>query len=525
MSFRLRILVFSTLLSWLAGWNSSCVAVQQSLPEKSAEKPATEKTGDAEKPAEKPESEELVSTEHVAEIAGRQVRYTATAGKLLLKNDSLKSRATVFFVAYTVPSETAAERPVTFCFNGGPGSSSVWLHLGMLGPKRIRFPEDATYLQPPYALEANPFSLLDVTDLVFIDPVSTGYSRPADEVSRSEFHGYEEDIQSVGQFIHDYTTRFLRWGSPRFLCGESYGGLRAAGLTAHLQERYNMELNGVLVISGAVNFQTLRFSSSNDLPNICFLPGYAATAWYHKALSPEMQARPVSQVVADAERFALGPYAQALLKGTAISEAEERAVAQQMSVLTGLSEEYLLRARLRVSMGRFGKELLRSRGLTIGRFDSRFTNRDRDDAGETYEFDASGAAIFGPFTATFNDYVRRELKFSDSRVYEILTGNVQPWSYKSFENRYVDASESLRRAMTANPSLKVFAACGYYDLATPHFAMDYTLDHLGLAKPLLPNITKKYYEGGHMMYIHEPSMVQLRADLLQFYSGAVPQKP
>jgi carboxypeptidase C (cathepsin A) len=311
-------------------------------------------------------------------------------------------------------------------------------------------------------------------------------------VNKSEFHGYEEDIQSVGQFIHDYTTRFLRWGSPRFLCGESYGGLRAAGLTAHLQERYNMELNGVLIISGAVNFQTLRFSSSNDLPNLCFLPGYAATAWYHKALSPEMQARPVADVVADAERFALGPYAAALLKGTAISETEERAVAKQMSVLTGLSEEYLLRARLRVSMGRFGKELLRSRGLTIGRFDSRYTNRDRDDAGETYEFDASGAAIFGPFTATFNDYV---------------------------------ASESLRRAMTANPSLKVFAACGYYDLATPHFAMDYTLDHLGLAKPLLSNITKKYYEGGHMMYIHQPSMIQLRDDLLKFYGAAVPQNP
>jgi carboxypeptidase C (cathepsin A) len=512
-------------LCWVLGLPSATAAVLQAADSAANGQLTTEKSATESKPAEKPEAEELVSTEHTAEIGGRQIRYTATAGKLLLKSDALKSRATVFFIAYTVPSENGAQRPVTFCFNGGPGSSSVWLHLGMLGPKRIRFPDDATYLQPPYALETNPFSLLDVTDLVFIDPVSTGYSRPADEVNKSEFHGYEEDIQSVGQFIHDYTTRFLRWGSPRFLCGESYGGLRAAGLTAHLQERYNMELNGVLIISGAVNFQTLRFSSSNDLPNLCFLPGYAATAWYHKALSPEMQARPVADVVADAERFALGPYAAALLKGTAISETEERAVAKQMSVLTGLSEEYLLRARLRVSMGRFGKELLRSRGLTIGRFDSRYTNRDRDDAGETYEFDASGAAIFGPFTATFNDYVRRELKFNDARVYEILTGNVQPWSYRSFENRYVDASESLRRAMTANPSLKVFAACGYYDLATPHFAMDYTLDHLGLAKPLLSNITKKYYEGGHMMYIHQPSMIQLRDDLLKFYGAAVPQNP
>jgi carboxypeptidase C (cathepsin A) len=286
-----------------------------------------------------------------------------------------------------------------------------------------------------------------------------------------------------------------------------------------------MELNGVVVISGAINFQTLRFSTSNDLPNLCFLPGYTATAWYHKALPADQQQRPLAELVAESEAFARGEYAQALLKGSALPEDEERAVAERMSRLTGLSAEYIRRARLRVTMARFGKELLRERGLTVGRFDSRYSNRDRDDAGETYEFDASGAAIFGPFTATFNDYVRRELKFEEDRVYEILTGNVQPWSYRSFENRYVDASESLRKTMTANPSLKVFAACGYYDLATPHFAMDYTLDHLGLARELLPNITRRYYEAGHMMYIHEPSHQQLRQDLLEFYRDAVPVVP
>lgn len=468
--------------------------------------------------------EHLVTTDHRIQIGGRDIRFQATVGKLILKNDQQDPRAEMFFVAYTksdVPDPAA--RPITFCFNGGPGSSSVWLHLGMLGPKKIHFPDDASYLRPPYQLQNNPWSLLDVTDLVFIDPISTGYSRPTGETEGSEFHGYQEDIESVGQFIHDYTTRYLRWPSPRFLCGESYGGVRAAGLSAHLQSRYNMELNGIVVISGAINFQTLRFSTSNDLPNICFLPCFAATAWYHKALSPELQALPLESVVDQAAQFARGDYAQALLQGTSLATAERERIAAEVSRLTGLSQEFVLQSRLRVSMQRFGKELLRNRAQTIGRFDSRYRNRDRDDAGENYEFDASGAAIFGPFTATFNDYVRRDLQFEDPHVYEILTGAVQPWSYSSFENKYVDASESLRRAMTANPSLKVFAACGHYDLATPPASMDYTLDHLGLAEELIPNITRRYYAAGHMMYIHDPSHQQLRDDLLIFYRDAVPQ--
>lgn len=480
------------------------------------------------KPAEKGDKskdepeEKLVETEHEATIAGESVKYQATAGKLLMKTDALKSRAEMFFVAYTKTGAEAAERPITFCFNGGPGSSSVWLHLGMLGPQRVRFPDDASYLKPPYKLEANPHSLLDITDLVFIDPVSTGFSRPVNDTSKSEFHGYEEDVTSVGQFIHDYTTRFQRWLSPKFLCGESYGGIRAAGLSGHLQSRYNMELNGIIVVSGAVNFQTLRFSTANDLPNICFLPTYTATAWYHNALPADLQEQSLEDLVAESEAFARGDYAQALLKGTAIDDDEFNSVAERMARLTGLSTEYVKSARLRISMSRFGKELLRDRELTIGRFDSRYSSVDRDSAGESPEFDASGAAIFGPFTATFNDYIRRDLKFEDERVYEILTGNVQPWNYSSFENRYVDASETLRRAMTGNPALKYFAACGYYDLATPHSAMNYTVDHLGLSKDLLENVTLRYYEGGHMMYIHEPSMEQLRQDLLEFYESAVP---
>lgn len=468
--------------------------------------------------------ESLIETSHEATIDGKTFSYKATAGKLVMKSDKLEERAEMFFIAYTRPDADVAKRPITFCFNGGPGSSSVWLHLGMLGPKIIRFPEDGSFLRPPYHLDSNPASLLDITDLVFIDPVSTGYSRPLKDVNKSEFHGYQEDVRSVGQFIHDYTTRFQRWPSPKFLCGESYGGVRAAGLSGHLQDRYNMELNGIVVVSGAINFQTLRFSTSNDLPFVLFLPTYTATAWYHKALPADLQQKPLKELVAEAEAFAMTEYAGALLKGTSLSQEDFNAVAERFARLTGLSTDYVKSAKLRVSMDRFGKELLRGRELTIGRFDSRYSSMDRDSAGESPEFDASGAAIFGPFTATFNDYVRRDLKFEDERVYEILTGNVQPWSYSSFENRYVDASETLRQSMSANPSLKLFVACGYYDLATPHFAMQYTLDHLGLSGKGLENVTTRHYEGGHMMYIHEPSLVQLRSDLLEFYKTAVPQE-
>lgn len=479
-----------------------------------------EKKSDSEKEGTKKES--IVTTKHSIVIDGKTVAYEAMAGKLPIKDDAQKSKAEMFFIAYTRSEvKEIGQRPVTFCFNGGPGSSSVWLHLGMLGPKRIRFPDDATPLRAPYSLEENSLSLLDVTDLVFIDPVSTGYSRPADGEEKSQFHGYEEDLRSVGQFIHDWTTKYQRWLSPKFVLGESYGGVRAAGLSGYLQDRYYMELNGAIIVSGVINFQTLRFGGSNDLPYITFLPTYAATAWYHKVLPADLQSQSLEAVVKQAEEFANGRYAAALLKGTSLPADEFRAVAELLSRYTGLTNSFVIKSKLRIDQDRFGKELLRSKSRTVGRFDSRYIGIDRDDAGAGYEYDASGAAIFGPFTATFNDYVRRELGFEEDRVYEILTGNVQPWSYKRFEGRYVDATETLRKAMTANPYLKVFLACGYYDLATPHFAMMNTTDHLLLEPALKNNIDYRFYEGGHMMYIYQPSMVKLREDLVKFYEKAV----
>lgn len=515
-SFRMRFLTRNYLFFLFLALGVSSPLVGQEKSETSKGDAATEEKSKAEE-----KKETIVTTKHSLAIAGIDVSYEAVAGKLQLKDDALKSKAEMFFIAYTrTDVANPGTRPVTFCFNGGPGSSSVWLHLGMLGPKRIAFPDDATPLRPPYKLTDNNLSLLDVTDLVFIDPVSTGYSRPTEGEGKEQFHGYEEDLKSVGQFIHDWTTKYQRWLSPKFVLGESYGGVRAAGLAGYLQDRYYMELNGAVIVSGVINFQTLRFGGSNDLPYITFLPTYAATAWYHKALSPELQGQSVEAVVKQAEEFANGRYAASLLKGTSLSPEEFSITADQLSKWTGLSREFVIKAKLRVDMDRFGKELLRSKSRTIGRFDSRYVGIDRDDAGDGYEYDASGAAIFGPFTATFNDYVRRDLEYKEDRVYEILTGNVQPWSYRRFEGRYVDATDTLRKAMTANPYLKVFLACGYYDLATPHFAMMNTTNHLMLEPTLKANLQYGFYEGGHMMYIYQPAMVKLREDLVKYYETA-----
>jgi carboxypeptidase C (cathepsin A) len=390
----------------------------------------------------------------------------------------------------------------------------------MLGPKRVKIPDDASAVPPPYGLQSNPYSILDLTDLVFIDPVSTGFSRPVDGEDKSQFHGYEEDLRSVGHFIHDYVTKYGRWRSPKFLCGESYGGLRSAGLSGHLRQRYNMALNGIVMISPAINFLTLGFSPGNDLPYILFVPSYAATAWYHKQLPGDLQQMPLAELVKEAEEFARNDYTLALMKGHSIGEEEHDAIAERLARYTGLSKDFVVRANLRVDMQRFGKELLRERDRTIGRYDSRFTGIDADEAGERPEYDPSGAIVFGPFTAAINDHLRNDLKFEDDQVYEILTGNVQPWNYGRTRG-YPDASDTLRETMSANPFLKLFLALGYYDLATPPATVVYSVEHMRLPSELQKNITAHYYEGGHMMYIHEPSIKKLRDDLEDFYEAAL----
>ena len=471
----------------------------------------------------KEELEDKVSvTQHTATVQDKEIKYTATAGKLVMKSYEGDPKALMFFIAYTEDGvDDKSQRPITFAFNGGPGSSSVWLHLGMLGPKRVKIPDDTSAVPPPYGLVNNPYSILDLSDLVFIDPVSTGFSRPVEGEDKGQFHGYEEDLRSVGHFIHDYATKYGRWRSPKFLAGESYGGLRSAGLSGHLRQRYNMALNGIVMISPAINFLTLGFAPGNDLPYILFVPSYAATAWYHKALPGDLQQLSLDDLVKQAEEFARNEYTLALMKGHSIGDDEREAIAEKLSRFIGLSKDFVERANLRVDMQRFGKELLRERGRTIGRYDSRFTGIDADNVGDRPEYDPSGAVIFGPFTAAINDHLRNDLKFEDHQVYEVLTGNVQPWNYSRFGGRVPDASDTLRETMSANPFLKLFLACGYYDLATPPATVIYSVEHMRLPPELQKNITARFYEGGHMMYIHEPSFERLREDLEKFYESTL----
>jgi len=465
-------------------------------------------------------ADELVETTHKVTIGGREVAYTATAGRIVMRSEDGKARASMFFVAYVRTDDEAgapAARPITFSFNGGPGSASVWLHLGVLGPRRVLSGDVDAPLPPPYHLTNNEHSLLDTTDLVFIDPVSTGYSRPAAPEDAKQFHGLEGDIESVGDFIRLYVSRYKRWRSPKFLVGESYGTTRAAGLADYLQTRHGMALNGLVLVSLVLDFQTLEFDTGNDLPYLLFLPTYTATAWYHGLLEPELQAD-LRRAVAEAEAFAEGEYATALMRGNRLDDAQRSAIAGRLARLTGLSVDYIERSNLRIRDGYFTRELLRSHRRIVGRLDSRFTGIERDAVGADSSYDPSGAFLTPAYSAALNDYVRTELNFSSDLPYETLAALWDKWDYSKHQNRYVSVSEKLRSAMTQNPWLRVYVASGYFDLATPFMATDYTLSHLDLDPSLVSNLRVGYYEAGHMMYVHAPSLARLKQELAAFYA-------
>ncbi len=483
------------------------------------------KDGKSEKPDKDDEKitidDREVATHHVLEIGGRTLGYVAKAGTLVLREEDGKKKASVFYVAYTKDDVTdPSTRPITFSFNGGPGSSSVWLHLGALGPRRVDMGPEGFGGPPPYRTLDNEHSWLDLTDLVFIDPVTTGYSRAAPGESDSPYHSVDGDVQSVGDFIRLYTTRNQRWPSPKFLAGESYGTTRAAALAEHLQSRHGMYLNGVVLISAILNFQTAEMDVGNDLPFALFLPTLAATAYYHKRLEPAL-ARDLRATLGEVERFASGEYLVALQKGSAIGDAERADIAAKLARYTGLSRAFVDEANLRIDDGRFDKELLRGERRTVGRLDSRFVGRDRDAAGAQAEYDPSYAAIQGPFTAALNHYLRGELNYESDLVYEILTGRVHPWRFENSENRYLNVGERLRSAMTHNPALRVFVACGYYDAATPYAAAHYTFEHLGMDRELTSRIEYGHYEAGHMMYIRAVDREALKRDVAAFYARAL----
>jgi carboxypeptidase C (cathepsin A) len=462
-------------------------------------------------------------TQHSIVLNGGKIDYTVTTGTIILKEEDVEEgevkKASIFYIAY-IKNGGAADRPLTFSFNGGPGSSSVWLHLGLVGPKRVAMDEVGEPLGPPYHLVDNEFSLFDKTDLVFIDPVSTGYSRPVPKEKPEQFHNVKKDIESVGEFIRVWTTRNKRWSSPKFLIGESYGTTRAAGLAGYLHQRHGMYLNGVMLVSSILNFITARFDEGNDLPYILFLPSYAATAWYHGKLPEDLQAS-LEKTVDEAREFALNEYTLALMQGNDLKGKDRQKIINKLARLTGLSKKYIEGTKLRINIHRFCKELLRDEGLTIGRLDSRFKGFDRDDVGETHEIDPSYAAILGPYTATMYDYLRKDLAYETDLPYEILKSLYQSWKFENYQNHYVNTAENLRVGFQLHPGLKIIVCNGYFDLATPFLATEYTFNHIQLPERQQNNIEMTYYEAGHMIYLHKPSLQKLSEDLRNFIDKAL----
>ena len=447
-------------------------------------------------------------------IGGQAVTYRVETGMLPLLKPDGSSKASVFYIAYTRLSETnAATRPLMFCFNGGPGSSSVWLHLGGLGPRRVKMNEDGTMPPPPFGLVDNEYSILKATDLVFIDPVATGYSRATKDEKAEQFFGQSPDVESVGDFIRLWTTRNLRWRSPKYLCGESYGVFRAAGLAEHLHSRYGMYLNGVVLLSGVLDFATLREGGGNELPSLVFLPAYTATAQFHKKLPADLQ-DDLPKALAEARDFIKGEYPAALLAGASLPADTRQKIVAKLARLTGLKPSVIEDNDLRVDSSVFREMLLRDENLIIGRYDARITGRDADRSANAPQFDPSYAATLGPFSAAMNSYLREELKFENDQPYEILTG-VSPWNFDA-RHSYPSAADRLSSAMSQNAYLRVLVLGSRRDLACPIDGIRYSIDHLQLAPELRKNITYAEYESGHMMYVNLPDLKKLQQDLEAF---------
>ncbi len=464
-------------------------------------------------------AKEPVRVTNTVTIAGQRVAYVAETGMLpILKNDGA-TRASVFYVAYTRTDKAengnlkSEKRPVTFCFNGGPGSASVWLHLGALGPRRAKMNEDGSQPAPPFALVDNEYSILDSSDLVFIDPVATGFSRAAKDEKAEQFFGVDGDLDSVGEFIRLWTTRHERWLAPKFLLGESYGVFRAAGLAEHLRGRYGLYLNGLILVSGVLDFATIYNVPGNDLPYPLLLPAYTAAAHFHKKLPPDLQAD-LSKALAEAREFANGEFLSALHAGAAVTPDEKQKVVVELSRLTGLTSEVIKDNNLRIDEGTFRKQLLHNEGLILGAYDARLTGRDGDAAAQGPGFDPSSAAVTGPFSAAMNSYARSELKFEDDLPYELIAG-VQPWNY-GVRNGYANASERLASVMNQEPYLKLLVVGGRCDLVCPIDTMRQSLEHMGLAAEQRKNIFYAEYDAGHMMYINLPDLKKLQGDVEKF---------
>lgn len=476
-------------------------------------------------PTETPKEEWSV-TEHSIQAGGQTIPYKASAGTTLLKNQAGEPIGLLYSVAYTrTDVKDISTRPVSFVYNGGPGSATMWLHMGAFGPRRVWTVNGEFTPPPPYKLVDNTETLLDKTDLVFIDAMGTGYSRVVGKGTDRDFYGVDEDAAAFGQFISTYVSRNDRWNSPKFLIGESYGTFRSAAVGNLLQNRYNMHLNGISLISSVLDLATITFAAGDDRPYMLYLPSYAAVAWYHKALKTRPASLP--EFIEEARKYAQGEYANALFKGSALPATQKAAVAKKLAYFTGLSEEYLLKANLRPTLGQFNVELLRSRGLTSGRIDARFTGYTGNLLAESAQGDPEGPAVGGAYTALINMYNHDELKFGKDKQYNNRGGGQWNWTrggggrggggFPSAPNTQND----LTQAMLTNPKLLVQVENGYYDMATPFFATEFTMSHLNLPADLQKNIKMNYYESGHMMYLRDEDRVALHHNVAEFIDRAM----
>lgn len=465
---------------------------------------------------------QVFSSQHEIKIGGKRVKYTATAGTLIMQDKEGEAIAEFGYTSYTKDGADPTTRPLMFAWNGGPGSASMWLHMGVLGPQRTLVEDLAVNGKGPFRRAGNAYSILDKVDLVMVDPVGTGYSRPLGETEGKDFWGVDNDIKSVSEFMVRYTTDHGRWMSPKYILGESYGGIRAGGVSYYLQNHHNMALNGVVLVSpymdvaggGGVGVANLVVGYTMALST------YAATAWYHDALQDKPE--DFKAFLAEVDEYAIGPYLHTLVKGARATDAERAAVAEQLAVFTGTTAEFWLAANLRVREGQFVQELKRSKGVAVGRIDSRYSNYSTHPLSEGMTYDPFTSAVGAAFVATFNDYYQRELGVKMDRPY-VVSGNLyKDWdrSHKDPQNPWgspvADTGIDLGHAMIKNPHMKVLVQAGYFDLATPYRASEYFIDQLPVPDSIRANVSIEYYEAGHMMYVHPPSLTKYREDLVDF---------
>ncbi|HTD21115.1 MAG TPA: hypothetical protein VK738_00515 [Terriglobales bacterium] len=475
-----------------------------------------------------------VQTHHEIHLNGKLLRYTATAGRLPIKDAEGKIQAEMFFVAYTLDDTDPSTRPVTFAFNGGPGSASIWLHMGALGPRKVVLQPDGWLPESPYHLMDNPNTPLDKTDLVLVDAIGTGYSRPADTAAARRYWSLRGDIESFGEFIRMYLSRYERWLSPHYLFGESYGTTRSAGIAGYLADR-GISFNGIVLLSTVLNFETLDFAKTNDVPYPLYLPTFASIAAYHHKLAPELT-QDLNHTREEAAQWARGEYSQALAKGDALTPEERQSIIDKLARYTGLSKDVIDQANLRIDVRTFTRYLLADQKLVVGRYDGRFTGPDPNGFFDTPFYDPTNSQIGPPFTSTFNDYIRRELNYKvDMPYYNSArnsgffqwnwTGGPPPQgsSAPTSDMGYADTATALRQAIVKDRFLKVLVMEGYYDLATPFMAVDYTMNHLDLTPEYHKNISTATYDSGHMVYLNSAAHPKMKQDFANFIDATLPK--